>query len=184
MLNWAFGHLNWLFTTTWDAEAIPLARVPCSLILYLSQSTLPPSGLSESHLANKSKPQLISPCCVLLHTHSLSPRNNLIFQTKISGHIVSTWILVIWIALILVLSILHHLKQNNFSKLRMYLHMVWWDSTGNWDCLGKFRLCAHSHRPLTTALFSNKQLYFPKKSDIILQKDLELLPGIRIKRQW
>lgn len=43
---------------------------------------------------------------------------------------------------------------------------------------------ALSQRPLTTALFPNKQLYFPKKSDIILQKDLELLPAIRIKRQW
>lgn len=184
ILNWAFGSLNWLFTTTRDAEAIPLAEVPCFLTFYLSQSILPPSGPSESHPANESKPQLTSPYFLILHTHSLSPRNNLIFQTKTSGHAVKTWILVMWIALISVLGIFHNLKQNNFLKLKMYLHVVWWDNTGNWGCLGKFRRCDQSHRPLTTALFSNERLYFPKKFDIIVQKDLKILPGIRIKRQW
>lgn len=38
-------------------------------------------------------------------------------------------------------------------------------------------------RPLTVALFSKKQLYFLKTHDIVLQKDLELLLGVRIKSQ-
>ena len=38
-------------------------------------------------------------------------------------------------------------------------------------------------RPLTVALYSNKQLYFLKTHDIVLQKDLELLLGVRIKSQ-
>ena len=38
-------------------------------------------------------------------------------------------------------------------------------------------------RPLTVALYSNKQLYFLKTHDIVLQKDLELLLGVRMKSQ-
>lgn len=66
----------------------------------------------------------------------------------------------------------------------MYSHEMWRDSTGNWDCLGKFRIRVHSHRPLTIALSSNKQPDFPKKSDITPQKDWKRLPAIRIRRQW